>query len=105
MDIQNTVAAIFAAVLAALIPVVRAWVKSYLTPQRLAHVAYFASIAVKAAEKLGQDAPGTTSDAKLAFASEFVVAGAKRLGLTLTQDEVLGYVHGALHDMQTVAAA
>jgi hypothetical protein len=107
MDTQNTLAAIVAAVLAAVWPFVRAWVQAKLTPQRVAHVMDIARIAVRAAEKLGDDlaaagVTAATSASKLNYAADVVVSGAKRLGVKLTQDEVLAFVHAALREMEQV---
>lgn len=102
--IQEQLVGVLVMVLAAAAPLVRTWVQSKLTPERLAHVVSLARIGVQAAEKLGESMPGTTNEAKLNFAAETVVAGAKRLGLKLTKDEVLAYVHAALREMQQVEA-
>ena len=98
------------AVLAASAPVVRAWVKTKFTSQRLAHVASYAHIAVNAAEELGKLVPAeianraeVVANAKLNSASEVVASGAKKLGLKLTQDEVLAFVHSALSDINKYA--
>lgn len=83
----------------AAVPLIQVLVKTYLTPTRLAHVNDLARLAVRSADKLGLDT-GAGGAAKLSFASELLVAGAKRLGIKLTNDEVLGYVHAALLEFQ-----
>ncbi len=96
--------AIILAVLGALAPFVRAWVLTKLTPERLAHVNDIARIAVRAAEKLGDDT-SASGQQKLNYASEVLVTGAKRLGIRLSQDEVLAFIHAALREMQQVEGA
>lgn len=88
--------------LAIVVPVVRAWVKRDFTQPQVAHVQDIARGAVRAAEKLAEVVPGTTSTAKLAFASDVVVTGAKRLGVKLTENEVLAVIHFALDELDKV---
>lgn len=111
MNANDIAAMLMPLVLAGGAAVVRAACRTWLTPQRLAHVTDIASMAVEAAEKLGADlAPvlaeaGTNkSTAKLNYAAGVVAVGAKRLGVKLTSDEVLAFVHAALADMERAKA-
>lgn len=99
---MNQLLAALAAVLVAAVPLVRSYLQAKFTPQKLAHAGYLARIAVQAAEKLGEDG-NPTSQAKLDFASQVLSDGAKHMGLKLTNDEVLGFIHAALREMQAVA--
>ena len=90
------------ALLVAVYPLVKAWVATKLTPQRLAHVTDLASIAVRAAEKVGEAIPGTTSAAKYAVASNYLSDAAKRLGFKLSADELNGFIQASLRQMQAI---
>lgn len=92
-------------VIGGLVPVVRAWLKRDFTQPQVAHVTDIARGAVRAAEKLATLVPGTTGAAKLSFASDVVVTGAKRLGIKLTENEVLAFVHAALVELDNVKKA
>lgn len=100
---NNQLLAALGAVLVALVPLVRAWVQANITPERLRNIESIGRVAVQAAERLGADT-GATSTQKLDFAATVVAAGAKRLGLKLSQDEVLAFVHSSLLDLQQVQA-
>jgi hypothetical protein len=99
--------------IAAAWPIVRAYIKTKLTPERLAHVQDIARIAVRAAEQIGEDygalltqgqPEGTTAGAaKLKFATQAVYAGAKRLGIKLTEPEIDAAIHAALREMNGLA--
>lgn len=98
---SNLLAAL-AALLVTLIPLIRAWVQTKLTPQRLANVAQLAHVAVSAAEKLGEANEALSNDEKYAVAEAFLNNAAKKLGIKLTVDELNGYIHAALREMQQV---
>lgn len=98
----NKVLAAVLGILVASLPLIKAWVQTKLTPQRLAHVTDLASIAVRAAEKVGEAVPGTTSAAKYAVASNYLSDAAKRLGFKLSPDELNGFIQAALRSMQGI---
>jgi hypothetical protein len=116
-DTTRVILSIVGATLVSLVPVVRAWVLTKLTPERLSQVQSIARGAVRAAEKLAtdlKDAQGvgvlpagaiSWGDAKLQYAQSVVIAGAKRLGLKLTANEVQAFIHQALAEVDTIAAA
>ena len=93
---NNAVIALVGAFLVGLAPVVRALVLTKLTPERLSHITDISLGAVRAAERLAELVPGTTGQQKLDYASSVIVAGSKRLGIHLTDNEVLAFVHVAL---------
>lgn len=105
---SEQIIALIGGVLVAALPIVRSWVKTYLTPARLARVMEIAQLAVRAAEKLGNDlgewTPGDTNAQKLDFAASVVAKGARRLGVRLSKKEVLAFVHTALDEMERVRA-
>lgn len=96
MNTQELILALFGAVIVPLLPVLRAYVLTKLTPTRLKYLDDRAKMAVTAAEKLADFVPGTTNEEKLTYASKVVVDGAKRVGIRLTEDEILAFVHAAL---------
>lgn len=98
-SINEQILGIVVAIAGILLPVLRSYVQSHFTAVKLQHVGDLAHTAVLAAEQLGNDT-SASSAAKLNFASELLVSTAKRLGLKLTTDEVLGFVHAALRDMK-----
>lgn len=103
MNVNQEVLGALAALVVAVVPLVRAWVQARLNSDKIATVVYhLAPTAVKAAEQLALDVFGVppTGALKFNFASDLLVASAKRVGLKLSTDEVLGYIHAALRDMQ-----
>lgn len=100
MSINQELIGLATAVLAAALPFARAYVQSHFNTTKLLHVADLARTAVQAAEQLGTDALQPSNASKLNFASDMLVSTAKRLGVKLTTDEVLGFVHSALRDMK-----
>lgn len=102
---REQILALVVATLAALVPLVRAYVKAKLTPERLAHVTDIARMAVRAAERLAGDLGDflegeTPGAAKLDFAVDVVITGAKRLGIHLTYEEAVALVHATLREME-----
>ena len=100
---EQILTAVLALIVASAQPL-RAWLLAKLSPQRIHSITVLASTAVSAAERLAEDVPGTTGAAKLNFASDFLVAAAKKVGVKLTTEEVLGYVHSALNDFKAAKA-
>lgn len=101
MNSLDKVLAALAVLLTAVLPLVKAWVQTKLTPQKLAHVTDLAGIAVRAAEKVGE-ASGVTSAQQYAIASKYLLDTASRLGLKLTPDEVNGFIQAALRQMKAI---
>lgn len=114
MTYQQILAVIVPVLLAA-VPFARAYVKTYLTPERVAHVADIARQAVRGAEQIATAFKGadpmrwagfeTWGEAKFDYAAGVVASGAKRLGIKLTEDEVASYVHTYLREMEAPVAA
>jgi hypothetical protein len=122
-DVKQEIVLLAVASLAVLLRYLRAWIQTKLTPERLAHLTDLANMAVRAAEQVGEDTrtpavtagdnPETipdqpapiTSDGKYALASSALQAGAKRMGIKLTDAEVSSYIHAALREMQSVSEA
>lgn len=105
MSYREQILAIVSIVLAGAVPIIRQAILTKWTPSRLAQVSNIARGAVRAAEKLAALVPGTTGQAKLTFAVSVVEAGAKRLGVKLTDDEVLAAIHFALAEIDVVKQA
>jgi hypothetical protein len=93
-----------AVLLVALLPLVRSYVQTKVTPEKLSHVPDIARVAVRGAEQLGVGNLATGAD-KAAFASTVVAEGAKRLGLKLSDDEAAAFVHAAVLEMKQINAA
>lgn len=114
-----------AALIVALLPLVRVYIQHKVTPDQLARVSDIANGAVRAAEEIAQHfkvpegatpetiqalAPepwtgfATWGQAKEDYASSVIIKGAKRLGVKLTDDEVSAFMHAALRKMEQVAA-
>lgn len=107
-NVNQEVLGALGALVLAVVPLVRTWVQARLNSDKIATVVYqLAPAAVKAAEQLSADVTGhpVTGAAKLNFASDLLVSLAKRVGLKLTTDEVLGFIHAALRDMKTATPA
>lgn len=98
---KEQVIALLATVLAVVVPLVRSYIQTRF-PYRWEQVVNLASVAVNAAEKLGADNPGTSGEAKYAFAADMLVTAAKRFDIRLKQDEVIGLIHDALRTLQQV---
>lgn len=105
--------AVLLPLLAAAVPVARVLVQHKVTPDQLGHVRDIARMAVRATEEIAEHFKGedpelwaaveTWSEAKSAYASTVIAEGAKRLGVTLTQDEVDAFLHSALREMRQLA--
>lgn len=110
MTLAEQVLTITVAAVGLVYPYARAYVVAHITSTRLAHVRDIARIAVRGAEKLGNDlaplaaASGlNVSTGKEQLAAEAIVSGAKRFGLKLTDSEVLVILHEALREMEQLA--
>jgi len=68
-------------------------------PVQLGTVEAIARTAVSAADQFGIGRDFTGAE-KLIFASDALVAGAKRAGIKLKPEEVLSFIHSALADLQ-----
>lgn len=100
-DALNKVLVALAGILVFAAPLIKAWIQTKLTPQKLAHVTDLAGIAVRAAEKVGE-AQGVTSAQQYTVASNFLKDASKRLGFKLTDDECNGFIQAALRQMQSI---
>lgn len=107
MDIK-TVCEIVGPIVVAAVPAIRAFAQMVLTPKRLEKVHEVAQLAVRGAEQMSSWLPAVTADpsgAKLNYATNVVLAGAKRLGVKLSSDEALAFVNAALREMESIAKA
>lgn len=104
MQFNEQILTALTALAVALVPVVRTWLLAKLSPQRIHSITVLASTAVSAAERLAEDGKDITGAEKLNFASEFLVDGAKKVGIKLTTTQVLGFIHAALTDFNAAKA-
>jgi hypothetical protein len=106
VDWQQVIAATLAVVLPALGVLLRAYVQTRWTPERLAHVQDIARGAVRAADEVYKaSVSGTASTDKAAWASDVVKAGAARLGVKLSDSEAASIVHSALEEWRALEVA
>lgn len=82
---------------------VNAYINAHFRPGQLAAVVELARTAVQAAQEYGvaQDFDGAT---KLQYAKSALQAGAKKVGIKLTDAELSSFLHAALREMKQVAA-
>lgn len=76
------------------------WLRAHIKPQQLASVRQLAAQAVRAAESLGVDFGAEAKD-KFDFAKSALIDGAKKVGIKLTDAEVISFVQAALDDLRT----
>lgn len=79
-------------------------VSALITPERLAILVDMARTAVAAAETAGND-QGWAGQDKYRLAAEGLVELAKRIGLTLSRDEVAVLIHAVLGELRSVPTA
>ena len=75
------------------------WVKGRVKPQQFQAVSGLAREAVRAAEQLGVDFD-VKGQEKFAFAKAAITSAAAKMGLKLSDEEVLTFVHAALADVR-----
>lgn len=101
---EQYVAFVVTAILAALGTFVRQWVKTNLTPQRLAAFGELVGIVVTGAEEVGRVANLSGAE-KYEYAENALRQGAKTLGLKLSDAELNAYIHALLYGQHAVEAA
>lgn len=115
MQQVTDILAVLLPLLAAATPVLRTVLRNKVLPEQLGHVRDIARMAVRATEEIAIHFKGedpelwagmeTWGQAKAAYASSVIAAGAKRLGVKMTQDEVDAFLHSALREMNQLATA
>jgi len=95
----EAILALVVAVIGLIGAVARTYVKTNLTPRRMATIVDFARNAVTAAEKLGVTLDDFTGPAKYEYAEKAVDAFARRLGVRLSPEETNTIVHAVLVEL------
>lgn len=96
---MNQLLIALAGLVVAATPVVVAFLKAKLGPQKLGAIAQLAGEAVLASEKIGQ-AEGVSSADQYKAAEAFLIAAAKRVGVRLSTTEANGFIQSALFQLQ-----
>lgn len=78
-----------------------AYINSHFKPAQVGAVFDIARTAVNGAQQWGIDLTGPD---KLDFAMSALIAGAKKVGIKLTDEEASSFIHAALREMKQVAA-
>ena len=82
-----------------LVAVGRAFIKTRLTPARMGNVLQLVQTVVQGFQAFGKDHDLSGED-KLAQATEAIRAGARRLGVRLSDEEVTAFIHAALEQVR-----
>lgn len=96
---QNYVFTLVVGVVGVISAFVRAWLRTYLTPNRLAALGNLARAVVSAAEEVGR-VHDMTGEGKLNYASDRMVDLARRFGIPLTHSEADALIHAVLFEQR-----
>jgi membrane protein required for beta-lactamase induction len=92
--------ALLLAVLVAGIRFVSQWMKARFKPAQLQAVAGLAQQAVRAAEQFGVDFDDIKGAEKFEFAKQAIMDGAAKVGVKLTDQELMSFIQAALADVR-----
>ena len=101
---EQFIAVVVTALLAGIGNLARQWVKTNLTPARLAAFGDLVNVAVAGAEEVGRVANLTGSE-KFEYAENALRAGAKTLGLRLDDATINAYIHALLYSAHAAETA
>src|SRR5690242_18494770 len=82
---------------------VNAFINAHFKPAQMGAVFDLARSAVSAAQEFGVGR-GLAGQDKYNFAAEALVAGAKKLGVKLSDEEASSFIHAALREMKQLTA-
>lgn len=108
MNANTDILGAIVALIVAAWPLAKVIIQHKVTPDALAHIQDIARLAVRGAEEMSPWLAAVVHDvpaAKLDLASNALTSGAKRLGVKLTTDEVVAFVHAALREMEDISAS
>ena len=78
---------------------IQQWLATRLKPAQYETVLNLARTVVSAADKIGKDF-GVDNKAKYDFAKNVVQTGARKVGLKLTDNEAMAFIHAALKELR-----